>query len=213
MKVIRITCAITILTILHADAARAQTNDVGRVLSDPAPARFELGVQVASAFSSQFDAADPGIGGRVSWHPMRIVGIEAELNLYPRRFPDRRPFSRGRLEGLFGVTAGVGFGRLRPFARLRPGFVSVDESPNPFACIKIYPPPLACFLASGDTLFALDAGGGLEFTTTTRTFLRVDVGDRLLRYPGPSFGPDRVIHRQPFFSHDFRFATGAGVRF
>jgi hypothetical protein len=177
-------------------------------------ARMEAGVQVASTQSRQFDAADAGIGGRIAWQPTSLIGFEAELNLYPRGFPDRRPFSRTRVEGLFGATAGVTLGRVRPFARLRPGFVDVHESPAPFPCILIYPPPLQCALASGRTLFALDVGGGVAITLTPRTFLRVDLGDRLVRYPGPVFEMDpRRIHKDAFFGHDFRFATGAGLRF
>lgn len=51
--------------------------------------------------------------------------------------------------------------------------------------IAIFPPPLACQMAGGDTLFVLDIGGGVEFQTTDRTFVRVDLGDRAVKYPGP----------------------------
>lgn len=186
------------------DVARAQT----------APPRMEVGVQVASARSGEFDATDVGFGGRVSWRPTEILGFEAELNLFPQHFPDGRPFSRRRLEALFGATAGVrAVGPLRPFARLRPGLVSVAESPEPFACILIYPPPLVCTLASGRTLLAVDVGGGVDISTSPRTFVRVDVGDRMLLYPGPVFDADRVIRDRSFFVHEFRFAAGGGVRF
>lgn len=202
MKTTRILCAFGAATLLHATTAAAQD------------ARVELGVQVASAQSGQFDARDAGVGGRVAWRPVPLVGLEAEVNVYPRRFPDRRPFSRTRVEGLFGVTAGVAFGPIRPFARLRPGFVDVRESPDPFPCILIYPPPLACALAAGRTLFALDAGGGVEVALTPRTFVRVDLGDRLVRYPGPVFESNpRRIRDGSFFGHDVRLATGAGLRF
>lgn len=172
----------------------------------------QLAVILAVALSSQFDASDAGFGARISWHPVELVGIEAEIVHYGGDFPKAHPFSRGRVEGLFGATVGPRLGRVRPFARLRPGFVNVREAPEPFPCIKIFPPPLACSLASGRTAFAVDIGGGVDISTTRRTFARVDVGDRLLRYPGPVFDTDRNV-RESFFSHDVRFAAGAGVRF
>ena len=175
--------------------------------------RFELGVQVTSALSSEFDRSDAGVGGRFSWHPRGPIGADAEIDFYPRNFPDRTPFSRGRVEGLFGVTVGPHLQRVRPFARLRPGFVTFREAPWPLACILIFPPPLSCVLASGRTLFALDVGAGVELFATRRTFIRVDAGDRLVKYPGPAFDSGHTAHAKAFFSHDFRLAAGAGLRF
>ena len=122
-------------------------------------------------------------------------------------------FSKSRIEMLFGVTVGPHIGRLRPFAKLRPGFVAFRAAPAPFACLAIFPPPLSCTLGAGDTLFALDAGGGVEFLPAGRSFLRVDVGDRLMRYPGPAFDTNFTLQSNAFFSHDFRFSLGGGVRF
>jgi hypothetical protein len=173
--------------------------------------RFELGVQVPVAMSGEFDDSDVGIGGRFSWHPSPLVGVEAEIDLYPHDFPDYQiPFTRRRTEGLFGVTAGPVFDRVRPFARLRPGFVTYRGAP--IVCILIYPPPLACALASGMTLFAVDLGGGVELFAARRTFVRVDAGARFQRYP-IAFDGNRVAHREPFFGHDFRLAFGGGMVF
>lgn len=192
----------------------------GLIVAPPDPAlaqltsnRFELGVQVSSVTSSQFDATDVGLGGRFAWHPAEPVGIESEINLYPADFPDQRAFSRGRVEGLFGVTVGPRFGRLRPFARLRSGFLNIREASQPFPCILIFPPPLSCALASGRTLVAFDIGGGVELFATPRTFVRVDAGDRILKYPGPVFARNFTRRDEAFFSHDFRFAAGGGMRF
>lgn len=174
----------------------------------------ELAFVLATALSGQFDTADVGFGGRAGWRPMPAIGVEAEVNWYPREFPARRPFSRGRVEGLFGATAGMTVGRLRPFARFRPGFVVIREAREPFPCILIYPPPLSCALAGGKTLLAVDAGGGVEVAVTERTVVRLDAGDRLVRYPGPVFESDpRRVRERSFFSHDVRFAVSTGVRF
>ena len=172
--------------------------------------RFEAAAQIAVAHSSEFDHGDTGVGGRFAWHPTALIGAEAEMNVYPRSFPSGSSFSSSRIEGLFGVTVGPRFARVRPFAKLRPGFLAFRG--QPVACILIFPPPLACVLATGRTVFALDAGGGVEVFPTGRTVVRVDVGDRLLKYPGPSFHNGRAT-QQSFFSHDFRLSAGAGLRF
>ncbi len=203
MNRLAVVIAIAGLAVARPDTAGAQ----------PKPDRFELGVHVSSAISSQFHRTDVGLGGWVSWYPVGLVGIESEINLYPGGFPDRRPFSRGRVEGLFGVTVGPSFDRVRPFARLRSGFLNVREAPRPYPCILIFPPPLSCELASGRTLVAFDIGGGVEVFATRKTFVRVDAGDRLLKYPGPVFDNNRTRREDAFFSHDFRFSAGAGLRF
>lgn len=162
--------------------------------------RFEVSAQLVTVGSGEFDAPDIGVSGRVAWRPIPLLGAEAEIGVYPGDFPDRRPFSRGRVEGFFGVTAGPELGRFRPFVRLRPGFFTFQEAPAPFPCILIFPPPLRCELASGRTSFALDAGGGVEVQATPRTFVRIDAGDRLMRYPRST-------------GHDFRLAVGGGLKF
>jgi hypothetical protein len=114
---------------------------------------------------------------------------------------------------LFGVTIGPRIGRLRPFAKLRPGFVTFREASEPLACILIFPPPLPCRLAVGTTVFALDLGGGIELFPTGRTSVRVDIGDRLVRYPGTVLDRNAMAREAAFFSYDFRFGIGVGLRF
>jgi hypothetical protein len=176
--------------------------------------RFLLGGQVTVVDSSEFETTDVGFGARFSWNPIALVGTEAELNFYPEDLgPDGAKFTSARVEGLFGFTVGPRIGVVRPFAKLRPGFVTFREAPEPFPCITIFPPPLSCALAAGATAFALDAGGGLEFLPAARMFFRVDLSDRMVRYPGPALDSDGTAHEEAFYGHDFRFAASAGVRF
>jgi hypothetical protein len=163
--------------------------------------------------SSEFDGTDVGVGGRFSWTPTTLIGAEAEVAFYPGDFPDDPAFSSSRVESLFGVTVGPRLGWVRPFARIRPGLVSFSEAPAPFPCILIFPPPLRCAMADGETVFALDVGGGVEFFPAGRTFVRIDAGDRAVRYPAPALDSDGTVRDEAFFSHDFRFAIGGGVRF
>jgi len=173
----------------------------------------ELAVLLAIAFSSQFDASDAGIGGRVGRQLTPLIGIEAEVAYYPSHFPGDRSFSRARVEGLFGATIGPRVGRARLFARVRPGLLRVQEAPGPLACIAIFPPLLSCELAAGRTLLALDLGGGVDLPVGERTFVRLDAGDRMMRYPGPVFDTDRNVHDNAFFGHDLRVAVAGGLRF
>src|SRR5262245_20438322 len=86
--------------------------------------RFDAGGQVVFARSSEFDRGDTGVGGRFAWHPVDLIGAEAEMTFYPGDFPSSGGFSRSRIEGLFGVTVGPRIARVRPFAKLRPGFLT-----------------------------------------------------------------------------------------
>lgn len=150
---------------------------------------------------------------------MPLLGLEAELTWYPGHYPEDEPFSRRRLEGLFGATVGPQFERFRAFARLRPGFLAYGKSPEPLFCIGIFPPPLECKLGEGATLLAVDLGGGVEVDLTSRTLLRLDIGDRIVRYDGPVLADGRGRRQgrgrtqRGFWSHDARVTIGAGWRF
>jgi hypothetical protein len=172
-----------------------------------------IALLLAGSVSSEFDTTDVGFGGRGSWHPVPLVGVEGEVALYPGDLGGRVAFSGSRVEGLFGATVGPRLGRIRPFGKLRPGFVRFGEAPEPIACILIFPPPLRCTLAGGRTLFALDVGGGVEWLSSGRTFVRVDAGDRMVRYPVPTIDSSGAVRRESFAGHDVRFAIGGGLRF
>jgi hypothetical protein len=175
--------------------------------------RFQIGGQFVAVSSGEFDGTDVGFGVRGSWNAVSLLAVEAEMSFYPDDWPDPVPFSTRRIEGFFGATVGPVIGRVRPFGKVRPGFVTFDEAPNPFPCILIFPPPLQCRLAAGTTAFALDLGGGVEVFPSARTVVRVDASDRLVRYPGPVFDNDFTLRADSFFGHDFRFSIGAGLRF
>lgn len=177
------------------------------------PPRFEVGGQVTAVDSREFDRTDVGIGGRFGWRPLAPVGVEAELDVYPRAFPGPVPFSRRRMEALVGVTVGPDLGRVRPFARVRAGVADFAEAPAPMACIAIYPPPLSCTMAQGQQLRLIDVGGGVEVPVAGKTFVRIDVGERFVRYPGPVFDAKRTIRQNGFYGHDLRVAMGGGLRF
>jgi hypothetical protein len=184
----------------------------GRASAQSSADTFQVGAQLTVARSGQFDSTELGIGGRVSWHPIAMLGIESEIDLYPADFPgDSIPFSAARLEGLFGVTAGPRLTRVRPFAKVRGGFLHYSPPTEGFACIAIFPPPLNCLMAAGGTRALFDVGGGVDVFTSDRTFIRLDAGDRMVRLPAPTFVEGLTLREKGFFSHDFRLSIGGGL--
>lgn len=181
--------------------------------SNLAAQSFEGGVHLAASQWSEFDGTDLGVGGRITWKPMSLIGVDADLTWYPSDFPEGIAFSGSRVEGLFGVTVGPRINRLRPFVKAAAGFLRSSGAPEPFACVAIFPPPLGCLMAAGHTMPAYEVGGGLEISATSSSFLRVDVADRILEYPGPSFGPNFELRDDAFYGHAVRLTFVGGVRF
>jgi hypothetical protein len=180
--------------------------------AQPAEPPFRLGALIATVSSSEFDTAETGLGALLAWHPTPMVGAEVEVAVHPEDL-GRPAFSSGRVETLFGVTIGAPIGRLRPFAKVRPGILRFWKAPEPLACIAIFPSPVQCTLAAGKTVVGLDIGGGLELSTARRTFVRAEVGDRLLSFPGPVRDRGGRAREDGYFAHDLRIAVGGGWRF
>lgn len=175
---------------------------------------FAAGLHVVSSRWSEFDGNDLGVGGRLTWQASAVLGVDAEVAWYPSDFPSGAvPFSGRRLEGLFGATLGPRVNRVRPFVKAAAGFLQVGETPVAFACVAIFPPPLACVMAGGHTLPAYEIGGGIEVGATARTFIRADVADRILKYPGPTFDSNFERRDAGFLGHALRFTLGGGIRF
>lgn len=177
---------------------------------------LEAGLHFSSARWSEFDGTDTGIGGRLTWRPLPMLGVDADVTVYPSDFPgdSAAPFSGRRFEAMFGANAGPRIDRIRPFVTAAAGFVDVGQTPIAFACIAIFPPPLACVLAGGQTLAAYEIGGGVQIYTPARTFIRADIAQRFLNYPGPTFrnGLEERVDGD-FFAGALRFTIGGGIRF
>ena len=175
---------------------------------------FEAGAHVASSQWSEFDGNDIGFGGRLTWKPSTLIGVDADLTWYPSDFPsDALAFSGSRFEGLFGITAGPRINRIRPFVKGAVGFLKASGAPAPFACIAIFPPPLNCLMASGQTMAAFEIGGGAEIDATDVAFVRVDVSDRILKYPAPTFDSNFRVVEDNFYGHGLRFTAALAFRF
>ena len=172
----------------------------------------------------------PGFGGRISYNLNSIVALEAELNLFPGADSVTEPeeFNDGYfLEGLFGVKAGKRFEKVGIYGKARPGFLyaskSVLELRPDTGCIAIFPPPVGCFQPTGKNSFALDVGGVVEIYPTSRTVIRFDFGDTIVRLSERDIStiftrngsfPRFVAWRMPAeTTHNFQGSVGVGFRF
>ena len=169
-------------------------------------------------------ATELGFGGRVGYNVTRHVTLEAEGNYFPREGSvTDEEFTGGRkIQGLFGVKAGRRYETFGVFAKARPGFVhfSAGDLQASGGCIAIFPPPLSCFDVEGRgrTDFALDLGGVVELYPSSRTILRFDVGDTVLRsgehnVPVRTLPFNVVIPVPDRTTHNFQGSVGFGFRF
>ena len=185
----------------------------GAAAAQPAGGSFRLGAIGAYVTSSELDTTEVGLGMLLAWNATPLVGIEAEIVIHPADMGPDPSFSSGRVETLFGLSVGPQLARVRPFAKTRLGIIRFWESPEPLACIAIFPPPVRCTLANGRTAVGVDVGGGLELLPPGRAFVRFEAGDRVLSFPGPVMDSDGTAHEGGFFAHDLRISFGAGLRF
>jgi hypothetical protein len=173
--------------------------------------RLDASLQLSVTQHGTFDETDVGGGAQISYRLTGWLALDAHLNWFPGDLGDPA-FSGSRTQGLLGVKAGPHLGRSGVYAAVRPGFLRFGEAPAPFACILIYPPPLECSVAAGETALALDLMAGYQALLGERTILRLEVGDGLVRYPGPAI-TDREIEDDAFWKHGLRVTVAVGWRF
>lgn len=155
----------------------------------------------------------PGLGGRLTFNLNNHIAIEGEGNLFPRGGESDTIGEGRKVQGLFGVKAGVRRNKYGLFAKARPGFMYFTE------------PTLECPDEEGicrpsrRLRFAADLGGVVELYPSNRWLVRFDVGDTLIRFPDvrrsvsePGF-PTIRFKLPGGFTHNLQFSTGVGFRF
>lgn len=205
-------------SVFNVSNGRASVTTTVQCLVPPCPTRTSF---------SEDGETEPGFGARIGYHFTPNFAVEAEGNFFPRE----REFAGGRVsQGLFGVKAGKRFEQVGVFAKARPGFVRFSEGdlrPRPnTACVAVFPPPIGCFESKPRTHFAVDVGGVLEYYPSSRTLIRFDAGDTIIRLrehrvpivldPQSDTGaPARVVVglAPSETTHNFQGTIGFGVRF
>ena len=201
--------------------AKAQSEDVPKV---------ELGIQFTTLTKPNFDGArtEAGIGARFTFNFNRSVAFEAVGNLFPHscsfcgaNLSDNSGIIK---QGLFGIKAGKRFEKWGIFAKARPGVVTFGQGKTIYTINGTGPSAFVSARRVGQSNFAVDLGGVLEFYPSKHIVTRFDAGDTLIHYGAhqtnfltfdPVTGATVLF---PFTTrsetrHNFQFAAGVGWRF
>lgn len=172
----------------------------------------EASLGLAMTRFSEFEDTGLGVSASVSRRITSWLAADGALGFSTADLGEPA-FSASRLEAFLGVRVGPHLGKRGVFAVVGPGVARLSKAPKAFPCILIYPPPLACSLAGGRSLFGLQLGAGYEAITGSRTVVRVEVGSVLLRYPGPALARDREIVQDSLWNHNLRASISVGLGF
>ena len=175
--------------------------------------KIEIGVHSTSLslFHPDFpgDETYAGFGGRVTYNFNRWLAAEAEINFFPQKLQILQADGNA-VQGQFGVKAGKRFEKFGLFAKVRPGFLSVDRVGS------VVPGPGLAFKIERETFLTIDTGGVLELYPSKRTVVRFEAGDLMLRHR-PRFDPvffplSGQLGRAAKFNHNFQFTAGVAFR-
>jgi hypothetical protein len=176
------------------------------------PRRADVSVELATTHYGELEETTVGAGARLSFRLLDWLAVDGGL-VFASSDLGQPAFSTSQMEGLFGLRAGPRVGAGSVYVSARSGFLRFSGTSELLICIAIYPPPLRCVLAAGHTAFALNFGGGGEIPLGPRFLLRLELGDLMVKYPGPALGREEVVLEESFWRHSVRGAVSVGFRF
>lgn len=190
--------AAIVLLLLNASAS-AQADDH----------KFEVGAFYTAINLDGFGETVNGLGGRLGYNFNKYVALDAEGSFFPETHLGNNQFGQ-KTQGFVGVKAGARSKYVGVFAKARPGVMFIGEVTSGFNCTG---GSLGRTCRPEHNNFAFDAGGVVEFYPSSRTIIRVDAGDTIVRLhsetPGV-FGPNQS---STDVTHNFQVSIGFGYRF
>jgi hypothetical protein len=196
--ILSMVAAVLSLTFIGTIEAKAQSTDYDK---------FEVGGQFSFIHFNDLSSNDVGVGGRIGYNFAEFLGVEAEVNYFPEDKSTINLFT-GLSEGgrkvdvLVGPKIGFRSEKWGIFGKLDLGAIHFSRD-------------LFTDSSPGDTDFAFDFGGVIEYYPSKRTYLRLDLADMIFRIPGVTVneGGGVIASSPAFYSHNFQMSLGVGVRF
>jgi hypothetical protein len=191
---------VALLLVLSPASAKAQTDEH----------KFEVGAVFSALGGENLDESAKGLGARLGYNFTEHFALDAETTFFPSdRFGNN--LTGQNVQGFAGVKAGGRSKYVGVFGKLRPGVMFIGESTSGFDC------------GSGGSFnicrpnhnhLALDAGIVAEVYPSSRTIIRVDLGDTIVRFKQAGRNIFTGVETSSTnISHNFQASVGFGYRF
>jgi hypothetical protein len=172
--------------------------------------KFEAGVVFTAIGAESLDRSSKGLGARLTYNLTDNFALDAEGSLFPRTALGNDQTAQD-VQGFVGVKAGARSKYVGVFGKVRPGVMSIGNSVSGFDCdsrgsFNVCRPERSHL--------ALDAGVVAEFYPTSRTIIRLDLGDTIVRFRSAGrnvFEGTQVSSTE--VTHNFQASIGFGYRF
>lgn len=181
-------------------AARAQTDEH----------RYEVGAVFTAIGAEDLEGASRGLGARFAYNLNEHFALDAETAFFPSDEFGNNLVGQNA-QGFVGVKAGARSKYVGIFAKARPGVMFIGSSTSGFDCdsqggFRTCRPERSHL--------ALDAGIVAEVYPSSRTIVRVDLGDTIVRFRSAGrnvFNGAGVSSTN--VTHNLQASIGFGYRF
>lgn len=191
------------LLVFMVGAARAQ---------DTSPVeehKLEVGALYTLVSLEGFGEPLSGVGGRFAYNFNEHFALDAEASFFPETKLGNDQFG-SKAQGFVGLKAGARTKYVGVFAKARPGVMQIGEIVSGFDCASR---PFGQVCRPNHSQFAFDAGGVIEFYPTSRSIIRVDAGDTIVRVNRATRGVFTGPQSASDVTHNFQLSLGIGYRF
>src|SRR5215472_7867899 len=167
--------------------------------------KVEVGAFYTGIHLKGFGGTINGLGGRFGYNINKYIAVDAEASFMPQTHLGNNQLGQ-KVQGFIGVKAGMRSRYVGVFAKARPGIMFIGEVTSGFNCSGN---GFATICRPGHNNFALDAGGVIELYPASRTVIRFDAGDTIVRVRNATAG---ILLSTPVTTgdttHNFQLSLG-----
>ena len=181
----------------------------GQSQADADEHKAEVGAFYTGIHLKGFGETINGLGGRFGYNIHKYLAVDAEASFMPERHLGNNQVGQ-KGQALIGAKTGLHSRYIGVFAKARPGVMFIGEVTSGFNCSGN---GFGTICRPSHNNFALDAGGVVEFYPASRTIIRLDAGDTIVRIRNATAGILSAPVTTSQTTHNFQFSVGFGYRF